>query len=54
MNSLTRVTTLYAIQKHFINEHIMLKAYCFQVHASAISVSFAEVLGKRETECFYV
>ena len=32
----------------------MLKTYCFKLHTSAISGPFAEVLRKRETECFYV
>ena len=41
---MTKVKTLYVNLKRLINEHIMLKTYCFEVHASAIFGPFAEVL----------
>ena len=41
---MTKVKTLYVNLKHLINENIMLKTYCFKVHASAIFGPFAEVL----------
>ena len=44
--------TLYVNLKHLINEHIMLKTYCFEVHPSAISGPFAKVLRDVERNVF--
>ena len=43
---------LYVNLKHLINEHIMLKTYCFEVHPSAISGPFAKVLRDVERNVF--
>ena len=53
-NSFKRVKKVYENYKHLINEYFMLKTYCFEVHASAISGSFAEVLREREAEFFNI